>query len=51
MKKAKEKVLKVMVNMAENVVKKDGSGWPPPCIGYIYQPKRPKRKSEKTIGF
>lgn len=18
-------------------------GWPPPCIGYIYQPKRPKR--------
>lgn len=44
MKKTKEKVLKVMVRAAEKVVKADGSGWPPVCLGFIYQPKRPKRR-------
>lgn len=41
MKSMKEKVLKGLVKMAEKTVKADGGEWPP-CIGYIYQPKRPK---------
>lgn len=44
MKKVKENVLKGMVKAAENVAKADGSGWPPSCIGYIYQPRRPRKK-------
>ncbi len=41
MKTIKMKVLKSVVKMAEKAIKADGNGWPP-CIGYIYQPKRPK---------
>lgn len=40
MKKMKEKMLKSAVKTAERVVKAGGYSWPP-CIGYIYQPKRP----------
>lgn len=40
MKKMKEKVLKCVIKTAERVAKTGGDGWPP-CIGYIYQPKRP----------
>ena len=42
MKKLKKKLLKGAVKLAENTVKSDVSGWPPPCVGYIYQPKRPQ---------
>lgn len=49
MKKGKEKILKAMVKLAEAEVKVKDSYlyWPPRCIGYIYQPKRPKRNIEK----
>lgn len=43
MNKTKKKVLKAIAYVAKKVVNVDGSGWPPPCIGYIYQPKRPKK--------
>lgn len=43
MKKMKEKILKGVVKTTEKVVKAGGDGWPP-CIGYIYQPKRPIQK-------
>lgn len=46
MKKVKEKILKAIAETAIREFGGDGSTWPPPCIGYIYQPKRPK-KSEK----
>lgn len=44
MKNVKETILKGMVKVVESVVNVDGSGWPPQCIGYIYQPKRPIKK-------
>ncbi|MCM1160212.1 MAG: cyclic lactone autoinducer peptide [Roseburia sp.] len=47
MKKGKEKILKAMVKLAEAEVKDSYLYWPPRCIGYIYQPKRPKRSIEQ----
>ncbi|MGN1313603.1 MAG: cyclic lactone autoinducer peptide [Lachnospiraceae bacterium] len=47
MKSLKEKIMKGIVKMAESTAKMDGAYWPPSCIGYIYQPKRPKNQ-EKT---
>lgn len=43
MKEIKEKILRSIVKMAENTVQMNGKDWPPPCIGYIYQPKRPTK--------
>lgn len=44
MKKVKEQVLKAVVKVVEKEVRSNGDGWLPPCIGFIYQPKRPKSK-------
>lgn len=46
MNKAKSKVLEQVVKIANATTKVDKSGWPPPCIGFIYQPKRPKLNDE-----
>lgn len=44
MKDLKKKVLKAIGKVAETGIKNVDSSWPPACIGYIYQPKRPKKK-------
>lgn len=43
MKKVTEKMLKGMVKMAEKV-NSGNDKLPPLCIGYFYQPKRPKKQ-------
>ena len=45
MKEVKKKVLKGVAKIVENFGKVNDSGWPPPCAGFIYQPKRPKRNN------
>lgn len=47
MQKVKEYVLKTVVKAVEKEVRSNGDGWPPPCIGFIYQPKRPKKEISK----
>lgn len=45
----KDNMLQLIAKVAEvesNVV---CYGWPPPCMGFIYQPKRPKRKDKEII--
>lgn len=46
MKKANEKkaILKALGKVAEVEANMKNSGWPPMCIGIIYQPERPKKK-------
>ena len=42
--KAKTKLITVAAQIAQNsVAPSNGWGWPPNCMGIIYQPKRPKR--------
>lgn len=36
--------LKVIVKAAIANANMKSRDWPPLCVGYIYQPKRPKRK-------
>lgn len=44
----KKEVIGVMAKMARSVVDETNNfGWPPACIGILYQPKRPT-KNEKT---
>lgn len=48
MKVVKERILRSIVKVAENAVGNDDKNWPPSCIGYIYQPKRPVRSSSEV---
>ncbi len=41
MKRLKKRILEVIAEVAVREFGGDGSTWPPPCIGYIYQPNRP----------
>lgn len=43
MKELKKKILKTVVKAVES--KSGSADWPPHCIGYIYQPKRPKKQN------
>lgn len=47
----KQKIKKVLLHtigrFAEHEANIHSTGWPPPCMGIVYQPKRPKRKNEK----
>ena len=42
MKNMKKRLLKKVIKIAEKTAGVTGDGWPP-CIGYIYQPKRPTK--------
>lgn len=44
MNKLKKQVLKGILKLATANVNPESKGWPPLCVGYIYQPKRPKLK-------
>lgn len=45
--KLKQNVLKVIGKLAEVETGIKIPGWPPPCITYSYQPKRPMKKKEE----
>lgn len=47
MKHVKEGVIKAVIKAAEKEVRGNGDGWPPQCIGFIYQPKRPEKKNKE----
>ena len=36
--------LKVLANITEREVEKNTSKWPPRCMGFFHQPKRPVQK-------
>lgn len=44
MKKLEKMFKKAVVSMIDIEI----YGWPPVCIGMLYQPERPKKKPEKT---
>ena len=48
MDKLTKKILKVA---CKNIRKKGdkNNGWPPPCIGYLYQPQRPVGMSKLEL--
>lgn len=45
----KEKLLKVVRNVASVKVKKDMFEWPPKCTSFLYQPKRPCRNDDVSV--
>lgn len=45
MKKLKKVVLQAVGKLAEVEANIVSAKWPPSCIGYIYQPKRPVKKT------
>ena len=45
----KEKLLKVVRDVASVKVKKDMFEWPPKCTSFLYQPKRPCREGNVDI--
>lgn len=40
----KKDVLKVVLKMAEIEANEKNAIWPPRCVGFVHQPKRPKKK-------
>lgn len=44
----KNGALQVIAKVAELEGNMLYSGWPPPCAGFIYQPKRPEKKNTKS---
>lgn len=46
MNKMSKKVLEKICKIAQAEAKEHKGIWPPPCVGYAYQPKRPKQKSK-----
>lgn len=44
MKKNESRILKMAGKLAKAEAKKTNAGWPPPCIGFLHQPKRPVKK-------
>ncbi len=44
MKKSESRILKVAGKIVRAEAKKVEAGWPPPCIGFLHQPKRPVKK-------
>jgi len=49
----KEKVSKLVLQVVEKVVKNEVEtnvySWPPICMGFTHQPKRPKKKIASQI--
>lgn len=42
----KEKAVKVSGKLMEKFVKKEETKWPPHCVGFLHQPKRPTNKTK-----
>ena len=42
----KEKAVKVSGKLMEKFVKKEVTKWPPHCVGFLHQPKRPVNKTK-----
>jgi len=43
-KSVKKNVLQAVVKMAEIEANEKNAIWPPICVGFVHQPKRPKKK-------
>lgn len=44
MKLLKRESLKLLKNVTKTVVKQKSEEWPPGCMGFTYQPKRPEKR-------
>lgn len=42
MENLKMKLFTKSQTLARKMMEKDALGWPPPCLGFAYQPARPK---------
>lgn len=42
MENLKNKLFHTSKVLAEKMMEKDARGWPPPCLGFVYEPVRPK---------
>lgn len=46
--KINDTVLKAVERVARNEVQKNCYKWPPDCMGFFHQPKRPKNVKKKN---
>ena len=46
--KEKKELWKVVKRIAEMEADMKNIGWPPDCLGFLYQSKRPKKKEIKN---
>ena len=44
MKNAKTNVNVLLKRVTEKMIRREVEGWPPDCVTFAYQPKRPKRQ-------
>lgn len=51
MEKAKEKMKNLTRKLANIMIDDDVDGWPPECTIFAYQPVRPRREEQDTIGL
>lgn len=50
MKTEKKRFWKAVKKVVEVEADRNNTGWPPDCYGFLYQPRRPKkRKQEQKI--
>lgn len=51
MEKATEKMKNLTRKIAGMMIDDDVDGWPPECTIFAYQPMRPRREEQDTIGL
>lgn len=49
MKNTKANVNVLLKRATEKMIRREVEGWPPDCVTFAYQPKRPKRQDSATL--
>ena len=49
MKNAKASVNVLLKRVTEKMIRREVEGWPPDCVTFAYQPKRPGRQDSATL--
>ena len=49
MKTVKSKANALLRRATEKMVRHEVAGWPPDCVGFLYQPKRPKQQDSAAL--
>lgn len=50
MKNIKNKTDALLKRATEKMIRREVEGWPPDCVTFVYQPKRPRREDNVTKG-
>lgn len=49
MKNAKANVNVLLKRVTERMIRREVEGWPPDCVTFAYQPKRPNRQDSAAL--